>query len=611
MAHPFRRSLLLLACLCLTLGQAPADRPAAPDATDVAPNAAPDVATPTDDGTAAAADTPEQSPSASPVAAQPASVSPSLASLPSGSNVAVIPVEGVIYDFVLTSLERRIERAVQNGATLIVIELDTFGGVVTSALQISQFLKDPSKVPVPTIAWVHPKAYSAGILIGASCDYLVMSNASATGDCAPIVPGQELAPTERAKAFSPIANEFKNSANANGYTYATFHAMCVLGVELYLIENPATGQRKVVNQADYALMVKGEQNASAGIDVAVPGAATTNANNPTGTQPSTAIERIMPTEYTTADLGQWKPVTVLPSGRAAPDGRIHDGLTLYTVDEITAKDIGLSKATVASDADLSKLVGAATVTRIPQTWSENIAAFLTQPTVRAVLVLALMLGAYVEFQSPGLGFPGAVAVIALVALLGAPFVVGLAEVWHILIFLIGFILLVIELTMTPTFGVLGIVGLIMMLAGLVLSVVPSTGGGPMPTPPPEVWNLLFRSLSFTLFGLAVGFAGMIVLTRYFGSLPLFRRLILADDQREGSLAVESASIAGDLALGSGTIQIGQTGKVVSTLRPAGTAMIAGQEIDVTSTGEYLDIGQAVRVVEVRKFSIVVEAIQTL
>ena len=58
---------------------------------------------------------------------------------------------------------------------------------------------------------------------------------------------------------------------------------------------------------------------------------------------------------------------------------------------------------------------------------------------------------------------GAVAGIALVCLLGAPFVVGLAEVWHILLFLVGLILLIVELAFTPSFGLLGVAGLAMIL----------------------------------------------------------------------------------------------------------------------------------------------------
>ncbi len=180
--------------------------------------------------------------------------------LPSGSDIAVIPVSGLIYDFTFESLERRVDKALDGGASLIVIVLDTPGGVVTSALKISKYIKT---LNVPTVAWVHNEAYSAGIMLAAACDEIVMAKASATGDCAPIVPGMNLEPTERAKALSPILAEFRDSANANGYDYAMFHAMCVLGVEVYLVEkDDGSGERRLVNQADYAVMVLGASTQS-------------------------------------------------------------------------------------------------------------------------------------------------------------------------------------------------------------------------------------------------------------------------------------------------------------------------------------------------------------
>src|SRR5690606_21899706 len=94
-------------------------------------------------------------------------------------------------------------------------------------------------------------------LIASACDQIVMSPASATGDCAPIVPGFGIGPPGRAKALSPLLEEFRDSARAHGYDYTLFHAMCVLGVEVYRVRTPQTGEVRLVNQADYAVMVRG------------------------------------------------------------------------------------------------------------------------------------------------------------------------------------------------------------------------------------------------------------------------------------------------------------------------------------------------------------------
>ena len=414
---------------------------------------------------------------------------PSLAdTIPSGADIAVIPVESEIYGFVKTSMERRVQRAIDANVSLIVFEFDTYGGELTSALEIAKFLKDPVKVPVQTIAWVNNKAYSAGILIASACDEIVMSRASSIGDCAPIVPGRDLSPTERAKALSPLLEEFRDNARENGLDYAPFHAMCVLGVEVYYIENPANGERHLVNQADYAWMVEGKDydNSAYKDDPYAVGAVTYGIaplNDP-------------------SQKGKWKPVSVLPSGARLPNGLVHAGNTLLTLNQTRAMDIGISKATIATVPELKQHYAANQITIVPQTWSEDIAGYLTNPLVRGILVMALLVGAYMEFQTPGIGIAGAVSVIALILLLGAPLIAGFAEVWHIAMFFIGFVLLVIELAFTPAFGLLGILGILMMLAGLVLAAVPSSGGpvfGPIQLPPSMQWYLILpTSLSMML-----------------------------------------------------------------------------------------------------------------
>lgn len=616
---------MLLILLGLMLGQA--ELASEPLADDAPPAEAVDPAqaqvAAIEDDTEVETRTPVSESVATPASAAPIAPAPRVSNLPSGANVTVIPIQGMIYGFTLESLQRRVERAIANGATVIVLEIDTNGGRVDAALDISKYLKDPTLVPVPTVAWVKPKALSAGIMIAAACDEIIMAPAAQTGDCAPIVPGMNLSPTERAKAFSPIAAEFKNSAATNGYTYATFHAMCVLGVELYLIEHPDTGERLVVNQADYAVMVKGDLAASAGIPIDLasnnsanapgsglpnflPGSsAPGNSSNvgPTNTPLSLAEAEV----YRPEDVGVWQPVAILPSGKSAPNGRFHSGVgLLFTTDDVLAADIGLSQATIQNDADLQRYLGAASLTRVDPTWSENFAGFLTQLWVRAVLILLLAIGVFLELQAPGLGIPGAVALLALVGLFGAPMIIGLADVWHILLFMVGLILLIVEIgTGGAAFGVLGIVGIIVMLAALVLSVVP-TGGGMMPSP--GAWNELLAALLATLVGFLLGGVGIGVLMRYFGNIPMFNRLVLADTQANAHSVVEPTHLAGEDVHGGGQIQVGHTGKVVSTLRPAGEAEINGQLIDVTSLGQFLDPGTKVRVVEVTRFSIVVDEI---
>lgn len=506
----------------------------------------------------------------------------------SGAQVAVVKIEGLIYDFVLESLERRVDRALDAGASVIVIELDTPGGVVTSALAISKYLKG---LKVPTLAWVNNEAYSAGIMIASSCDAIVMAPSSATGDCAPIVPGQNLSPTERAKALSPILAEFRDSASANDYPYVLFHAMCVLGVKVYEVEHKVTGERKLVNAVDYRVMVEGVSMENAAKGASVLGFKV-QPDEPGS--PSLDVAR-------TEDRGQWSLVQ-----------QVHDGQTLLTVTQDEAVELGLARAKDIRDlAALQNFLSAAVVQRVDQTWSEDLSGWLTSPAIRAILILALMLGAYVEFQSPGLGLPGAVAVIALVALIGAPFVVGLAEIWHVVLLLVGFLLLIVELTLIPGFGVFGVAGIVLMVMGLVLAVVPTGGDRWVPLPDPAVMGRLQQSALWTLLGLIVSIIGMFYLTRVLGRLPLFNRLILTSaeqatgTQATGLVAAEAAGHDRHEA----SLAVGDTGESLAPLHPAGPARFGERIVDVTTDGQWVEPHRPVRIIQMLGNQILVEPVE--
>jgi len=529
--------------------------------------------------------------------------------MPAGANVAVIPVEGMIYDFTLESLKRRVDRAKADGASILVIELHTNGGLVDAGLAINRYLRQQ---PLPTIAWVNDKAYSAGILMGAGCDELIMAPAAATGDSAPIKPGQNLAPAERAKQLSPILNAYEASAGDNGYSYAVFHAMCQLGVEVYAVRHRETGDIKLVNQVDYHLMTTGNAPPEGLVQSLIGGGSS-----------ASKVGQVKRRVATTEDEGVWEPVkTLTADGRTFtfPGGQIHDGTTLMTISADKARAIGLSSATIANETELQQHLRAAKVQRVTMTWSENLAGFLVSPWVRIVLVIAMLVGAYLEFQSPGLGIPGAVAALSLILLLGAPFIIGLAAWWHIALFLIGVALLLAELLFIPSFGIVGIAGLIMMLAGLVLSVVPSGGGGI--TPPPGVYDQLLMSLLSILAGLGISVVALAFLMRHFGTVPMLNRLMLqhrpepADPNAgftrtaDGALQAPVAGVSGDEALGEGRIQVGDTGRVsVTGLRPSGRAEINGQLVDVVSVGGWLEANKKVTVVEVHGNRIVVDELE--
>jgi membrane-bound serine protease (ClpP class) len=102
---------------------------------------------------------------------------------------------------------------------------------------------------------------------------------------------------------------------------------------------------------------------------------------------------------------------------------------------------------------------------------DNVIGFLVNPIVSGILIMAIIGGIYFELQTPGLTFPIGVAITGAILYFAPLYLEGLAANWEIILFIVGFILLVIEVLVIPGFGVFGILGIILMVSGLILSLL--------------------------------------------------------------------------------------------------------------------------------------------
>ncbi|HOG06208.1 MAG TPA: nodulation protein NfeD, partial [Paludibacter sp.] len=102
---------------------------------------------------------------------------------------------------------------------------------------------------------------------------------------------------------------------------------------------------------------------------------------------------------------------------------------------------------------------------------DNIKGFLMSSIFQGILIMLIIGGIYFELQTPGIGFPSIVAVTAALLYFAPLYIEGLAANWEILVFVIGLILLAVEIFAIPGFGITGILGIIFIIAGLTLSLV--------------------------------------------------------------------------------------------------------------------------------------------
>ena len=221
------------------------------------------------------------------------------------------------------------------------------------------------------------------------------------------------------------------------------------------------------------------------------------------------------------------------------------------------------------------------------TWAERLVRFLTHPVVSSLLLTIGMLGIIVELRIPGFGVPGVLGVTSLALFFWGHWLVQLAGWEELLLVGSGFVLLGLEVFITPGFGLLGALGLMALLGGLGLSLI---GVG-------ATWEVLVLATGRVVLSLLLALAASLALLRVLPRLPFGRRLVL-----ETEMTAETGYAsppAGDRRW------LGQRGTAASPLRPAGLAHLAGERVDVVSDGEFIEAGAPLEVIRVDGNRIVV------
>ena len=176
------------------------------------------------------------------------------------NRVVVITAFGVIDRTMALSIRRRIKAAENAGMDAIVLEVNSPGGELGAVLEISNAIKQSSIKN--TVAWIHPDAYSGGAIIALACNEIVTSSPASMGDAFVIqytLDGvKALSPTERTKFLPPLMADVTDSARQSGYDEYLVQAIVVDGIELWLVEDPTTGERIAINEEEYRLLFDGE-----------------------------------------------------------------------------------------------------------------------------------------------------------------------------------------------------------------------------------------------------------------------------------------------------------------------------------------------------------------
>lgn len=193
------------------------------------------------------------------------------------------------------------------------------------------------------------------------------------------------------------------------------------------------------------------------------------------------------------------------------------------------------------------------------------------PQVKAFLLTIIILGILAEIKTAGAGLAGGIAVIAAVALFGMNFMSGSGSWVEVLLFLAGIGLLILEVFI-PGFGVFGIAGILSILTSFYFVM---GANGP--------------ALNWLALSIVVALACFALVIKYLPSNPAWNLFVLKEKQENK---------AGYTGMPDLSEYIGKTGVAVTTLRPAGIALIDEIRTDVVTFGEYIDAGSTIVVVKV-------------
>lgn len=224
---------------------------------------------------------------------------------------------------------------------------------------------------------------------------------------------------------------------------------------------------------------------------------------------------------------------------------------------------------------------------------DKIIAFFLNPAISGVLILIIIGGIYFELQTPGVGFPLLAAIIATLLYFIPYYLNGLAENWEVLIFFTGIILLAVELFVIPGFGIFGVLGIVCILGGLVLGMLPNQDFNFDFVPASQLFGALLTVILAALASVGLVFW----LTPKINQWGAFRHITLATTQERS--AGYTASFYSETLLG-------KIGTVHSRLRPSGKIEIEGEIFDAYSRGEFIDQGEKIVVISTEGTSLKVK-----
>lgn len=230
-----------------------------------------------------------------------------------------------------------------------------------------------------------------------------------------------------------------------------------------------------------------------------------------------------------------------------------------------------------------------TIVEYRKTAMDKLMGFLTNPMIQGLFIMLIIGGIFFELQTPGVGFPLVAALLGAVLYFAPLYVEGLAANWELIVFILGIILIIVEIFVTPGFGFIGIAGIVAVIAGLTFALIDTSLLKHIPTGELSV-GIILEPLGVVIISISVAAGLSIWLSNKFlkGRSHLRNKIVLVSD-----MLPEEGYVSHKLDKGL----IGREAVTATTLRPSGKVLIDGKYYEAAGDNAvFVEKGVAVVVV---------------
>ena len=105
------------------------------------------------------------------------------------------------------------------------------------------------------------------------------------------------------------------------------------------------------------------------------------------------------------------------------------------------------------------------------TWLDRLIQLLLNPLLQSIFMMMIIGGIFVEIRTPGIGLPLITAIVGALLYFAPGYIGHLVESWEILLFVVGLVLIALEIFVISGFGVCGITGIIAVIVSLAFAMV--------------------------------------------------------------------------------------------------------------------------------------------